>query len=418
MTVITSLTFLGACSIAEPLLSETSVADNKSAEQVQSFVLTYIDVSQIELNKQKMLQTNSIYHDALKYTLARADKALKRAPNPVTNKPNAGPSGNLHDYLSIGPYWWPDPTKVDGLPWIRKDGEVNPLTRGNNTDQTRASTFLNDLGALNLAYLYATKATTKSAYLKKSQQLIKLWLIDSNTKMNPHLNFAQGVPGKSTGRPFGIIEWEKISNIITSIELLTHSNSVHQTFIQQANSWLTEYLNWLLTSKIGMQEAATKNNHANWYDYQVLGLMIHLGQTEQAIHYSQTLKHKRINSQINADGAQPYELARTKSINYSSMNLMAFLKVAELADKLGVDLLNHQGPEGQSIKLAVEYLLPYVQGKKEWQYKQLGGIQKAFEQKAYSTLYVANKVLKDTTVPNVLLKNNIQHVKPELILSY
>lgn len=409
-----SLTLLGACSISAPLLSNPSLADNHLTEQAQPFSMTYFKMSQIKVNKQKMAQADNIYHDALKYILARADKALKRAPNPVTNKPKAGPSGNLHDYLSIGPYWWPDPTKENGLPWIRKDGEVNPLTRGNNTDQTRTSTFLNDLGALNLAYLY----TTKPAYLKKSKQLIKLWLIDPQTKMNPHLNFAQGVPGKSTGRPFGIIEWAKISNLVTSVELLKNSESVSQTFIQQADGWLTEYLNWLLTSKIGMQEAATQNNHANWYDYQVLGLMFHLGQTQHAIHYSQALKQKRIDSQIKPDGAQPHELARTKSVNYSSMNLMAFLKVAELADKLGVDLVNHQGPDGQSIKVAVAYLLPYVQGKKEWQYKQLGGVQKAFEEKAYSTLYIANKVLKDTVVPNALLKSHIQHVKPELILSY
>ena len=36
------------------------------------------------------------------------------------------PSGDKHDYMSVGPYWWPDPSKPDGLPYIRRDGEVNP----------------------------------------------------------------------------------------------------------------------------------------------------------------------------------------------------------------------------------------------------------------------------------------------------
>lgn len=27
---------------------------------------------------------------------------------------------------SVGPYWWPDPSKPDGLPYIRKDGHKNP----------------------------------------------------------------------------------------------------------------------------------------------------------------------------------------------------------------------------------------------------------------------------------------------------
>ena len=28
--------------------------------------------------------------------------------------------------MTLSPYWWPDSTKTDGLPYIRKDGERNP----------------------------------------------------------------------------------------------------------------------------------------------------------------------------------------------------------------------------------------------------------------------------------------------------
>ncbi|MCU0469106.1 MAG: alginate lyase family protein, partial [Arcicella sp.] len=44
----------------------------------------------------------------------------------VTHKKQVPPSGDKHDYMSMGPYWWPDPTKPNGLPYIRKDGQVNP----------------------------------------------------------------------------------------------------------------------------------------------------------------------------------------------------------------------------------------------------------------------------------------------------
>ncbi len=29
--------------------------------------------------------------------------------------------------MSVGPYWWPDPSKPDGLPYIRRDGEVRAI---------------------------------------------------------------------------------------------------------------------------------------------------------------------------------------------------------------------------------------------------------------------------------------------------
>ena len=36
------------------------------------------------------------------------------------------PSGDIHDYLSLAPYRWPDPSKKDGLPYIGRDGRPNP----------------------------------------------------------------------------------------------------------------------------------------------------------------------------------------------------------------------------------------------------------------------------------------------------
>ena len=63
---------------------------------------------------------------ALKALLVKADAALKQEPLTIVNKPILPSSGDKHDYMSVGPYWWPDPDKPDGLPYIRRDGEVNP----------------------------------------------------------------------------------------------------------------------------------------------------------------------------------------------------------------------------------------------------------------------------------------------------
>ena len=58
--------------------------------------------------------------------LRRATKNAKRSgPYSVMDKKELPPSKDKHDYLSYSRYWWPDPDKEDGLPYIRKDGVVN-----------------------------------------------------------------------------------------------------------------------------------------------------------------------------------------------------------------------------------------------------------------------------------------------------
>ena len=66
---------------------------------------------------------------ALKKLIADADKALAVVPPSVMQKTKVPPSGDKHDYMSIAPYFWPDPATKDGLPYVRKDGKVNPESR-------------------------------------------------------------------------------------------------------------------------------------------------------------------------------------------------------------------------------------------------------------------------------------------------
>src|SRR4051812_27315839 len=55
-----------------------------------------------------------------------ADAALKAPLFTVTSKTRVPPSGDKRDYMSLGPYWWPNPETSDGLPYVRRDGMVNP----------------------------------------------------------------------------------------------------------------------------------------------------------------------------------------------------------------------------------------------------------------------------------------------------
>ena len=85
--------------------------------------------------------------------MINANVALTEGPFSVMDKKRVPPSGDKHDYLSMGPYWWPDPSKPNGLPYIRRDGEVNPETRGENVDTDKKNKLLHNVENLAWAFL-------------------------------------------------------------------------------------------------------------------------------------------------------------------------------------------------------------------------------------------------------------------------
>src|SRR5436305_1129232 len=89
---------------------------------------------------------------AIRALVHQADKDMSAGPYSVMHKKLTPPSGDKHDYYSVGPYWWPDPSKPDGLPYIRRDGEVNPARNDNQTDSREIHDMFGTVQTLALAY--------------------------------------------------------------------------------------------------------------------------------------------------------------------------------------------------------------------------------------------------------------------------
>ena len=53
---------------------------------------------------------------------SEADKAMSAGPFSVMQKNSTPPSGDKHDYMSLAPYFWPNPETPNHLPYIRHDG--------------------------------------------------------------------------------------------------------------------------------------------------------------------------------------------------------------------------------------------------------------------------------------------------------
>jgi len=111
---------------------------------------------------------------ALKSLLKKADNLVKEeVVYSVMDKKQTPPSGDKHDYMSTGPYWWPDPTKPDGLPYIKKDGLRNP-TYYDISDSQEIDKLEDASLSLALAYYF----TKDAKYANFTSKLLKVWFLN------------------------------------------------------------------------------------------------------------------------------------------------------------------------------------------------------------------------------------------------
>ena len=57
----------------------------------------------------------------------------------------------------MGPYWWPDTTKIDGLPYIRRDCELNPEIHGEYVDTDSKNKLFANIETLGQAIISLVK---------------------------------------------------------------------------------------------------------------------------------------------------------------------------------------------------------------------------------------------------------------------
>ena len=72
-------------------------------------------------------ESADIPREVLDKLRADADALLERPNVTVLNSKLPRPSGDVHDYVSVAPYFWPNPDTPDGLPWVGRDGYVKLL---------------------------------------------------------------------------------------------------------------------------------------------------------------------------------------------------------------------------------------------------------------------------------------------------
>ena len=292
--------------------------------------------------------------------LDRVEAALAEPLIQICEKPTIAPSGNPRDYISLSIYWWPNP--LTRIPYLHHDGKRNP--EADLYDAPRLRQMVERVHTLSDAYL----ATGDVRYRQRAKEQLTAWFIDPNSSMNPHLTFAQMMPGWSAGGRQGIIEGLPIVRRL--LDALAEFDSAGALSVEERRSlrvWFRSYLAWLQHSRPGRAEAARLNNHGTWYDVQVAALARSLGLDDLA---SQVIVDSRVrlDPQFRSDGSQPYELQRTKSFEYSLYNLEAWFCLAELGNHYNIDVWHRENSTGGSPARGMSYLQEHID---DWPHPQL-----------------------------------------------
>lgn len=296
--------------------------------------------------------------------LQDADAALAMGPYSVVEKDALPPSGDAHDYMSLAPYWWPDPEREDGLPYVRRDGEVNEERE--RYDSPRLAAMCAAVYTLSTAYFFSDHED----FAERAALLLRTWFTADASKMNPHLEYGQAIPGRCDGRGSGIIDTHSFSWLVDGVGLLVAGESWTREDQREMEAWCSAYLDWLLTSEHGRQERAQKNNHATCYDVQVAALALFCQRPEVAREVLEGAR-ARVVAQIEPDGRQLLELERTRSLSYSVMNLTAFFDLADLGRCVDVDLWHYESEDGRSIRRAFYWLLEHGLDDSSWPGEQI-----------------------------------------------
>lgn len=316
---------------------------------------------------QQALAQSTYYQDQARGELKRfiieeAEKSLHEQPITITSYRSTRSAGGIHDFYSEGDYWWPDPMNPNG-PYIQRDGETNP---DNFVAHRKVMIrFSSIMGALASAYIL----TGDEKYAQHAFEHARAWLIDTASKMNPHMLFAQAIQGRVTGRGIGIIDMIQFMEVAQALIKLEQSTYARKQDYIGYRKWLSTYLEWVTTHAYGIDEKNALNNHGTCWTLQVASFARFTHDLSLIDTCKNRYKYQHLPDQMALDGSFPKELARTKPFGYSLFNLDAMSMLCQVLSDQKDNLWRFETADHKSIQKGISFLYPYVVDKTTWPYK-------------------------------------------------
>lgn len=334
------LLFLMSCAKASNIISPPLIWD------VQSFYETKFDSTQSS-SRQKLFSKADDYCGASPVVITTKEKTF--APNP-------------HYYCSVGIYWWPD--SVQSGKYIWKDGVVNPESRTYDLD--RLKDMVKRCQDLCMAFFYSEDVRYYNAFIRQ----LRAWFIDRDTYMYPNLEYAQVIPGQrnNLGRDNGMIDAYNFNNVIESIRLVNSIKKIDDVTSAALQEWFNDLADWAYTGRAERALRKANNNIGTAYDVTLINMYLFAGNQKRAKEIADHFAERRIYVQIEEDGKQPAELARTKAYGYSISNLTRIIDFCYLVKYWDKDYyIKHR----ERIDKAFSYLLKYSNNEGAFPYQQI-----------------------------------------------
>lgn len=292
--------------------------------------------------------------------LQAAAKYVTQNPSTITAFPAKRSAGGLHDFYSQADYFWPNPKDPNG-PYINRDGQSNPENFGEHRKVMMA--FSMQMPALTAAWVL----TGESRYGKRAADHLRAWFVTPATRMNPNLEFAQAVQGRSTGRSYGIIDTLHLVEVARAVSFLAPKMLTAQE-ADAVKGWFGSYLDWLCNSDRGKEERDTLNNHAMCWALQAAEFARLASNDPVRNDVYRRLREILLPGQLATDGSFPKELARTKPYSYSIFNFDVMAALCQSLKGLIPDPPAFQDADGRGLRKAAEFLYPYLKDKSAWKW--------------------------------------------------
>lgn len=292
--------------------------------------------------------------------LRAAEAYLPFQPETITAHPSERNPGGPHDYFSEGDYFWRNSADPEG-PCIHRDGYSNP---DNFQGHRKALVALSlQVPALTAAWML----TGDRSYAKHALDHLLAWFVRSATRMNPHLEYSQGVHGITKGSSWGVIDSLHLAEVARATGfLLDEFASPEEAWA--IRDWFASYLRWMKTSENGAKERAAANNHATAWALQASEYARLIGDVETRREIREWYTTVFLPDQMGLDGGFPRELARTKPYNYSIFNLDVMAALCQSLSSPEENLFDFALEDGRSACKAMEFLYPFLADKTTWRF--------------------------------------------------
>ena len=286
-----------------------------------------------------------------------AKSLLERENEVLVNKPLKFVDDARY-YVSIGIYWWPDPSNPEG-PYIRKDGQINPETR--DYDAPKLGRMVSRVRAFAVAFYMTGDLMFKDAMVSQ----LRSWFLDPETGMLPNFQYGQIHPGSrnNIGSAAGLIEAYQFNDVIEAIRLVHAESAIDRKTMAAMKKWFSDFADWMIESDIGLAEYWATNNHGIAYDVLLANIAAFTGKEDVFKRVTDDFRWMRLECQIMPDGSQPLELARTRSYHYVLYNLVHIVDFCILQENMGN---SYYLANKKIIDSAFLWVVPYVGHPEKW----------------------------------------------------